>query len=210
MANFEIASVILKSKEGGYSYDKTDKGNYNNWNLNSPFIGTNHGISAPTLSSYLGRPATINDMKNLSYATALKIYKKDYWDSIGGDNIKNQSIANLLFDGAVNQGVSGIKSVYKNQTNEVLTADSVNNYSNQKQLFEKIQQGRINRYSASDSHYDAWVERVKSYAYQAGQSAVKLQTFAKKNIVPIILISVGGAITLAIILYVIISKTAKK
>jgi lysozyme family protein len=45
------------------------------------------------------------DVKNLTEVGAKAIYKKDYWDPISGDSIKDQSLAEMLFDAAVNLGV---------------------------------------------------------------------------------------------------------
>jgi lysozyme family protein len=50
------------------------------------------------------------DMRDLPLDFALSIYKKHYWDAIGGDAITDKGIAILLFDASVNNGVqSSIK-----------------------------------------------------------------------------------------------------
>lgn len=212
MASFEKASVILKSKEGGYQQSEKDSGNY----INGILIGTNHGIAAPTLNAWRGGNnnnvvITKQDMINLPYSEALKIYKKEFWDTIEGDKINNDSIAQLIFDGAVNQGVGGIKNAFKKYFGVSYSANYINNYNNQKELFEKIQNARIKRY---EDNYNAtwhqqWINRVKSYAYVAGQTAVKTQKFVKKNIVPIVIISVSSAVLIGTILYFVISKKIK-
>lgn len=45
------------------------------------------------------------DIRNLTKEIASIIYKRDYWDSIGGDDINSQPIAEAIFDAAVNHGV---------------------------------------------------------------------------------------------------------
>ncbi len=46
------------------------------------------------------------NIRELTAEIAASIYKRDYWDSIEGDKIQNQEIAEAIFDAAVNHGVS--------------------------------------------------------------------------------------------------------
>ena len=85
-ASFDEAQGLVKLAEAGYSSDRDDTGNYIDVPGGRRFIGTNHGISAPILDEYfksqgVERLLTKNDMKNLSYETALKIYRTNYWDA---------------------------------------------------------------------------------------------------------------------------------
>ena len=41
-------------------------------------------------------------MKSLSPSMAKDIYKKNYWNPIRGNEIKNQDSANIIYDMAVN------------------------------------------------------------------------------------------------------------
>ena len=112
MADFNQAQAFVKLAEGGYTDDPRDNGNWTGGRINvGTLIGTNHGISAPVLQSWLGRTPTVSEMKNLSYQTALAIYKKNYWDALTLSNVNNQSIALLIYDGAVNQGVGRMKQL---------------------------------------------------------------------------------------------------
>lgn len=129
MANYNTAASRVLKHEGGYSGNKYDKGNYvcsgtGGWVSGKyPFscssgqpvlIGTMRGIAAPVLASYLGRVPTVQEMKNLTKETALAIYKKNYWDRMKGDLIQNQAVADILFDGCVNHGVTrGVKLMQK-------------------------------------------------------------------------------------------------
>lgn len=89
---FEDAVRIVLAHEGGYSNDRTDPGGE-----------TNYGISKrsyPTL-----------DIRLLSRDEAVAIYKRDYWDRINGDILKNK-LRLIAFDCAVNQGVeSAIRNI---------------------------------------------------------------------------------------------------
>lgn len=98
MMNFNDAFRELLTIEMGYVDHPLDKGGK-----------TKYGITQKTYEAYIGRKLSDAEaesvMKNLSIDTALKIYKKEYWDKIGGDKLKNFTIAAALFDQAVNRGV---------------------------------------------------------------------------------------------------------
>ena len=195
MASFDLAQKYVKVAEGGYQATVSDEGNY----VNGKLIGTNWGISAPVLADYLGREPSVADMKNLTYETALKIYKKDFWDEIGGDSIKNDSVAIVVYDGAVNQGVGALRNIVKSASGASTNLpnkeaiDKVNNYSDQKELFTKIGQARIERYIAG-GFGAAWQNRVKNIIYSGVEKV-------KDNWLPIIFISIGMASVVAGIIY---------
>ena len=65
---------VLKA-EGGYQASPEDTGNYNS---EGKLVGTNHGISAKVLSTHLNKPASMDDMKNLTVREAKNIYRKNY------------------------------------------------------------------------------------------------------------------------------------
>ena len=191
-ASFDRAQKLVKTAEAGYSKDRNDTGNW----INVPgggqrFIGTNHGISAPVLSQYFkdqGIKRLINkqDMIDLAYETAKEIYKKDYWDLAGLSNLKSQSIANVLYDECVNQGVGAaltdIKKSMENmghKTDEIGSwkefhkelTPKVNDMSNKetRKLFQKIKDVRLERYESAetwDDHGDGWTKRLKDIAFE--------------------------------------------
>jgi len=63
--------------EGGYQQMKKDNGNYT---TSGKLIGTNKGINAKTLESYLGKEPTVNDMKNLDQETISTIYREEFYN----------------------------------------------------------------------------------------------------------------------------------
>lgn len=79
-------------REGGFVNHRDDKGG-----------ATNMGITIGTLSRYLGRAATIGEVKNLRRDTATTIYKQNYLFGPGIDDLPN-SIVPFAFDSAVNHG----------------------------------------------------------------------------------------------------------
>ena len=128
MANYNQSHIRVEANEGGFQKIPNDRGNYYctgnlGWvkgqfpnyyctNGSIHFIGTNRGIAAPVLATYLDHQITEIDMLSLSANTAKNIFKTNYWDRIKGGNINNQFVADILFDGAVNHGVSrGVKLI---------------------------------------------------------------------------------------------------
>lgn len=93
MAIFEIALAYVLANEGGFVNNPLDSGG-----------PTNQGITQKTLSAHLGRPASIEDVQNISKETVAAIYRKGYWAVIKGDSIKSQSTATFLMDMAVLMG----------------------------------------------------------------------------------------------------------
>lgn len=80
------------AEEGGFVDHPKDPGG-----------ATNMGITIGTLSGYLGRKATVADVKNLSRVTAAKIYRVNYWDKIHGEELP-AGVDYAVLDFAVNSG----------------------------------------------------------------------------------------------------------
>ena len=205
MANFEAAHSFVIKEEGGYQELISDTGNY----VDGIMIGTNYGISAPTLKSYLGRTPTKDEMKNLSFDDAVLIYIQNYWSKINGDEIKNDSVGLLIYDGAVNQGVGAMRTVVSNAMKNlgspiskelVFTNQGIKrlNKLNQEKLFDEIYKGRKERYENGQPQFIAGHLRRLSGIKFSGN---KFPTWA------IISISVGVVSLLALSAYSIYKKT---
>jgi len=93
MANFDPIIERTFDKEGGFQQYADDKANYSC----NVLVGTQNGISATALQAYYGRCVTIADIKGVTKSLAKEIYKKNFWNPISGDKIKNQSVGALLF-----------------------------------------------------------------------------------------------------------------
>ncbi len=101
MANFNQAYNTTAGHEAGWTVDnggQTYKGisrkgwpNWQGWPLIDTWIRFN---GQPKKGSYFNNPA-INNL-------VLVFFKKNYWDKIMGDFIKNQTVANFLYDFYVN------------------------------------------------------------------------------------------------------------
>lgn len=97
MTPFDKAFEETVDIEGGFGDDPRDRGNWTGGKVGVGVCkGTKYGISAAAYPHL--------DIKNLTLEEAKRIYKRDYWDRIRGDQL-NPSFADELFDIAVNHGV---------------------------------------------------------------------------------------------------------
>src|SRR5690554_3967496 len=87
----QIQNWILAS-EGGYVDHPSDPGG-----------ATNLGITHRTLAAWRGKPVTKQDVRNLTRAEALEIYKAQYWRTSGADRMP-AGLDYAVFDYAVNSG----------------------------------------------------------------------------------------------------------
>jgi lysozyme family protein len=176
-SDFNEAQEIVKLVEGEYSSDKADRGNYVNTKWGRRFVGTKYGISAPVLMEYLKRIPTKEDMMNLEYETALDIYKNEYWDKQNLSNFRDQNIANIIYDGCVNQGINAMKSILRKiyNKNGVNITDSDNPFNisfieeinkiEQEDLFDDIKEEREKKYKSAATykkHGRGWLNRLNS------------------------------------------------
>lgn len=96
--NFEIAFQRLIGHEGGYSNDRNDPGNWTSGKVGlGKLLGTKFGLAANTYPNL--------DIKNLTIDQAKLIYKKDWWDKLGADQL-HPAIVYQLWDFAINAGKS--------------------------------------------------------------------------------------------------------
>lgn len=179
-SEFLKSQKLVKTAEAGYSDDRGDRGNF----YRGRFIGTNHGISAPVLADYMGKTPTRNDMKNLTYETALEIFKTNFWDAQNLSEFSNQSVANIIYDGCVNQGVSKMKEIVfdaagdlglelKGQTFTVANIKKLNSLD-QKELFYSIKKFRELRYKDASTwkrHGRGWMNRLTSIEYRVNNES---------------------------------------
>lgn len=93
MSKIDDMIVNVLKHEGGFVNDPDDAGG-----------ATNFGITQATLSSHLGRKASINEVKNLSIETAGNIYKTNYYLKPRLNELP-ELIQPVVFDIAVNSGV---------------------------------------------------------------------------------------------------------
>ncbi|MEM7046976.1 MAG: glycosyl hydrolase 108 family protein [Pseudomonadota bacterium] len=87
----QLIDDILR-REGGFVDHPADRGG-----------PTNFGITQATLSTWLGREATTDDVRDLAEGTARAIYAQNYLTDPGIDTLP-ATIIPFVFDAAVNHG----------------------------------------------------------------------------------------------------------
>ena len=90
-----IESVL--KREGLYSNHPQDRGG-----------ATKYGITLATLSIYRKGPVTEEMVKNLSLSEALDIYEKLYWSPLLLDQVKDEALAAIILDQAINRGGTSV------------------------------------------------------------------------------------------------------
>lgn len=100
---FEGAFEYTVGNEGGYTNDKFDSGGPTNW-----------GITIADLSEFLGRAASVDEVKNMTKFTAKQIYEKKYWNPLSLDRVESGAKAICIFDIGVVRGI-GVPPIYAQQ-----------------------------------------------------------------------------------------------
>jgi len=187
MANFSEAVKKVLDLEGGYQDFVNDTGNYNS---RGELVGTNRGISAPVYESWIGRPPSREEMKAITRATAEEIYRKKYWLPIQGDRINPQYLAEIIFDGKVNQGQKGIMLLQEAlgvPADGIIGPNTLAAISrvNPARLHDEYKRRRIAFYrqlAASNSSYSqflaGWLNRMDNFKPQSQGSALPILLLA--------------------------------
>jgi lysozyme family protein len=85
---FDLVFEELMKHEGGYQNRVSDNGNWTGGKRGvGQQVGTKYGVSAGTMSNYLGRPATVADMQGITKEFARPIFQQRYWNPVNADNL---------------------------------------------------------------------------------------------------------------------------
>ena len=167
MADKNKLIPIIKKWEGGYSDNPNDRGG-----------ATNSGVTLAVYQSVYGKNKTKNDLKRMTSDQWDYIFTKLYWNKWQADEIKNQSIANILVDWVWMSGTSTIKKI---QSLFGLTADGIVgnktlsyiNSNNQEEIFKKIWNRRKSFYESlvknnrsQKCFLNGWMTRLHTYKFQ--------------------------------------------
>ena len=87
----DIIEEVLEA-EGGFVNDPDDKGG-----------ATNFGVTQQSYSNFLGSPASVDDVRNMTRDEAKECYKKDFWIPAKVDRMPD-NLKHLYFDMVVNMG----------------------------------------------------------------------------------------------------------
>ena len=91
--DFQIAIPETLRYEGGFQRDRRDLGNW----VGDRLVGTKYGIAA--------RYYPDEDIRNLTIARAVEIYRRDFWAAAGVERLPAE-LRFTVFDMAVNAGVT--------------------------------------------------------------------------------------------------------
>ena len=166
MADYRKLKPFILKWEGGYVNDKDDLGG-----------ATNKGVTLATFRSVYGQGKTANDLRNMTDQQWETIFKKHFWDKWRADEIKDQSVANILVDWLWASGAYGIKipqRVLGVSVDGIVGAKTIAavNAKDGKQFFKEIRQERIDfidRICTSrpqnKKFRKGWLNRIDSLKY---------------------------------------------
>lgn len=170
MADVTKLAPFILQWEGGFVNDPDDLGG-----------ATNRGVTIGTYATYCkkkGYPApTVERLKKLSDKDWTEILKTLYWDRWKADNIKSQSVANILVDWVWASGVNGIKipqQLLGVTVDGIVGAKTLAalNARNPKELFEEIKEARVQfiedicrKRPANNKFKKGWLNRINSLQY---------------------------------------------
>lgn len=171
MANFNISYNRTADHEGGFQSNPNDTGNYNSL---GELVGTNWGISAPVYEDWIGSPPSLAQMQQMSQATAKEIYRVKFWDDIRGDEIQNQKVADIFFDGRVNHGRTGTRimqrvlGVWQDTIVGPVTLDAINSNDPATVYYNYREERRAFYYELSarpgqSVFLNGWLNRLNTY-----------------------------------------------
>ena len=167
MADYTKLITIIKKWEGGYSDNPNDRGG-----------ATNSGVTLAVYQSVYGKNKTKNDLKRMTNDQWNYIFTKLYWNKWKADDIKNQSIANILVDWV---WMSGLGTIKKIQSLFGLTADGIVgnktisyiNSHDQEEVFNKIWNRRKSFYESLVKNNPSqkvflkgWMNRLNTFKFQ--------------------------------------------
>lgn len=194
MASFEKFWPEYLKREGAYSDDPYDSGNYSNCTDsegNKYFIGTKYGIAGPTWENWQAAKlgisaycATDEEIRNITKNQAKEIIYTWYWQPLKASDINHQMLAENFADWHAHRGGAAKKDMQRILNNEFgasltvdgqigpLTLQAINGQDGVK-LYNALLDHRYNWYAtyAKPEHLEGFRNRLKRYFpyLEAGQ-----------------------------------------
>ena len=165
MADYKKLIPTVLKYEGGYAGNIDGK------------ICTMKGVTLDTYRKYFGKKKTCKELRGISNAEWEYIFKEGFWDRWKADEINNQAIANLLVDWCWVSGIYGIKYPQRilGVKDDGIVGDktiaAINNYPNQKELFDKLWNRRKKHFEdIAKTHNRAkflngWLRRLSAFKW---------------------------------------------
>lgn len=174
MANVNLLVPFILKWEGGYVNDPVDLGG-----------ATNMGVTIATWRS-VGYDKDgdgdidIDDLKLLTKDDVVnRVLKPHYWDRWKADQIRSQSIANILVDWVWGSGAYGVKIPQRILGVKVdgqvgpITLKAINDYPDTRELWDKILEARkeyiddiCRKRPANNKFRKGWLNRLNSLKYE--------------------------------------------
>jgi len=166
MADFSRYAPKLKRLEGGFVNNPNDKGG-----------ATNCGVTLFTFRSFFGKDKTVDDLRRMTSSQWTKVMKS-YWTTCKADEIRNQSVAEMIVDWHINAGRNPLKTIQEiiGTTPDgqfgPMTIGAINAME-QRCLHCKIRSARITYYEnlvrktpSQAVFLKGWLNRVNEFQYQ--------------------------------------------
>ena len=171
-ASFTAATTFTKGEEGGYTTDPRDSGNWSSGVCGQgTLIGSNMGVGAPALCSWLGTTPTPAYMKALPVATYNAIATARYWRCMGCDQLP-AGIDLSVFDSGWNRGDgSAVRLLQELVGVEIdgdcgpMTVQAVAGYGDMEALLDELaaaQEADYRNLKQFNIYGDGWIARTEA------------------------------------------------